>query len=505
MPSFAPTAHRLSTHDFIRIRVLFPRLLKVKRWKKRHIEDDRLALQMTDEDVLDFIEECSEVKGRDFVEMRKALQSLGRHCGGLGKAVDADEQCISDWLSGLKESVTRKTASRYLGQCRFLFDYLVEIGLLTAGPIAPVSKNVVRKDATASRKRSTPYWRGSYDDAKSNGSESVLFLEEYIASKTFGSRYEDDCRRSLARLAKWVGGYDCVFACDSMEIDDFLRDLRRSGRDAAHAFGALKGYFAFAVDRGIIGENPMSRLTAPEPGRRPARMRLEHGDIVRLLEYSKSNTQTERGALAYALICLTVHEGLENADLAYLDVYNYQKDGDGSYLLMEGPRAGIVKLCAETVSALDRYLSYRWDSAFDEPLLAKRGPDGISRYRKKSLRNIKRKAMEEAGVYKKGASLIGSRNDLVVLGAESAEIAAEGLRRSEGSRAISKLLRELDLNRGSTFEERLAYGRLTRSDVVRGVLSREDIETALKSWPGVDVFDAIVRYDGKVALEPRNL
>jgi integrase/recombinase XerD len=137
--------------------------------------------------------------------------------------------------------------------------------------------------------------------------------------------YRSDVEKLPAYLALrgWRLG---VTQIERMHLDDFVQQLAHSGlapRSQARLISALKTFFGFLVDEGVIPTDPTELLRAPKLGRKiPEVLRYEEvRDLLGAIDLSTDHGLRDRALLEVLYACgLRVSEatGLRLSDL-YLD------------------------------------------------------------------------------------------------------------------------------------------------------------------------------------------
>ena len=90
-----------------------------------------------------------------------------------------------------------------------------------------------------------------------------VWLEKGLATATC-----DAYQRDLSQLFQWLQG--SLLTCDEPVILKYLAQRQRAGassRSSARALSTFRGFYAYAIERGLIHHNPCAHIQLPKIGR----------------------------------------------------------------------------------------------------------------------------------------------------------------------------------------------------------------------------------------------
>lgn len=94
----------------------------------------------------------------------------------------------------------------------------------------------------------------------------------------------DAYQRDLLQFFKWMG--DSLLKCDEATILNYLAFRQRSGvssRSSARTLSTLRGFYNYAIERGLVNHNPCAHIQLPKLGRAIANVLTEE-DVDDLLK-----------------------------------------------------------------------------------------------------------------------------------------------------------------------------------------------------------------------------
>jgi len=165
-------------------------------------------------------------------------------------------------------------------------------------------------------------------------------------------------------------------------IREWLAHLIDTGRENSTVKTRFRGLYRFCgwlVDEGEFADNPMARLSSPEPGMKPVPV-LSDDELIALLKACAGKTFAHRRDEALLRVLLDC--GVRVSEACGLGVDDVDLDNGMALVRGKGNKVRPIYFGARTSRALDRYLrmrrAHRW-AHLDALFLTQRGalsPDG---------------------------------------------------------------------------------------------------------------------------------
>lgn len=143
------------------------------------------------------------------------------------------------------------------------------------------------------------------------------------------------------------------------QITDFITDQleRHRPSSAAVRFRALRRFYNWMVDEGIIDKSPLHRMPVPHVPEQPVPV-LSDDDLTTLLKVTAGKEFEQRRD--HAMFRLFLDTGIRLGEMAGLTVDDVDLDNhDVIHVMGKGSRGRAVPFGAKTGTALDRYLRER--------------------------------------------------------------------------------------------------------------------------------------------------
>jgi integrase/recombinase XerD len=171
-------------------------------------------------------------------------------------------------------------------------------------------------------------------------------------------------------------------------LDLYTRGLEAAGlapATIARRLAVLSGFYAYAVDEGVLARNPASHVKRPDVGEESPRLGLDREEARALLD-AATNPRDE------ALVCLLLLNGLRVSEAISARVEDLGDERGHRVLRVRGKggRVDRVPLAPRTARAIDAMLAGRHDGFLLDP-------DGMTRYQ--AARAVRRLA-KAAGITK---------------------------------------------------------------------------------------------------------
>jgi integrase/recombinase XerC len=196
-------------------------------------------------------------------------------------------------------------------------------------------------------------------------------MEEFVASLgSLAPASVQAYRSDLAAFFEWAGrgGFDGPEGVDRMLLRRYLAYLTTRGyerRSISRKASSIRRYFAYALRRGLIADDPAHRLTAPSGSAKLPRT-LTIGELDELLEPEKAPRGPYTGEDGPRLAALDLRDdcilellygsGLRVSECCGLDLDGLDLRAEMVTVWGKGSKQRRVPLSSATVDAAKRYL-----------------------------------------------------------------------------------------------------------------------------------------------------
>src|ERR1700689_1035186 len=204
------------------------------------------------------------------------------------------------------------------------------------------------------------------------GEASLLRSADDVAA-AFLAGYGPATREAYARdLRAWgdfLASIDVeVLAAHRVHVDAFVRQGEEAGvspATIARRLSALSGFYAYALDEGLITRSPVTRVRRPRVSDQSARLGVDRSGMRALLDVAQAS-----GTRDHALACLLALNGLRISETLAADVADlaHERGHRTLRLRRKGGKRQTVALAPRTAAALDAML----DGRSAEPLVITR-------------------------------------------------------------------------------------------------------------------------------------
>jgi integrase/recombinase XerD len=198
-------------------------------------------------------------------------------------------------------------------------------------------------------------------------SETIAAFLAYMANQrrvatNTVTAYRNDLNQFVIYLRAWSGAKEGpdraigVQFLDSAAVAGFVLYLREKGyaqATVARKLAAVKSFFHYTADMGLVPRNPASGLDSPRV-RRIAPQAVDPSDVRALLEEGCAG-ETPSDRRDRAMLTLLYHSGMRVSELVTLDVGDV--DLEGGSVNCRG-RAGRVRAIPLAVTARDAVRAY---------------------------------------------------------------------------------------------------------------------------------------------------
>lgn len=180
----------------------------------------------------------------------------------------------------------------------------------------------------------------------------------------FLAGYEQATREAYARDLRAWGDFLAsieveVLAAHRVHVDAFARqgeEASVSPATIARRLSALSGFYAYALDEGLIVRSPVARVRRPRVSDQSARLGVDRAGMRALLDVAQAS-----GTRDHALACLLALNGLRVSETLAADVADlaHERGHRTLRLRRKGGKRQTVALAPRTSAALDVMLDGR--------------------------------------------------------------------------------------------------------------------------------------------------
>jgi site-specific recombinase XerD len=192
---------------------------------------------------------------------------------------------------------------------------------------------------------------------------SLLRSADEVAA-AFLAGYGQTTREAYARdLRAWGDFLACigveVLAAHRVHVDAFARqgeEVSVSPATIARRLSALSGFYAYALDEGLIVRSPVARVRRPRVSDESPRLGVDRAEMRALLDTAHAS-----GSRDHALACLLALSGLRVSEALAADVSDlaHERGHRTLKLRRKGGKRQTVALAPRTAAALDAMLEGR--------------------------------------------------------------------------------------------------------------------------------------------------
>jgi len=180
----------------------------------------------------------------------------------------------------------------------------------------------------------------------------------------FLAGYGPATREAYARDLRAWGGFLAglgveVLAAHRVHVDAFVRQGEDCGvapASIARRLSALSGFYAYALDEGLIARSPVARVRRPRVSDESPRLGVDRAGLRALLDAAQAS-----GPRDHALACLLALSGLRVSETLAADVVDlaHERGHRTLRLRRKGGKRQTVALAPRTAAALDVMLNGR--------------------------------------------------------------------------------------------------------------------------------------------------
>jgi len=183
------------------------------------------------------------------------------------------------------------------------------------------------------------------------------WIEHLTVEKGLSANTVAAYRRDLEILERALGGdrrVELAAREDLLGVLGTMRAQGRSPRSIARWIVAVRSFFAFLLDEGIVEDDPASRLDAPRPWK-PLPKVLDGTAVERLMAAPERGQP--RGARDAAMLEVLYATGLRASELVGLRLGDVHLDAGYLRCLGKGSKERVVPLGAEANAAVQVWLA----------------------------------------------------------------------------------------------------------------------------------------------------
>ncbi len=178
-----------------------------------------------------------------------------------------------------------------------------------------------------------------------------LWLQDGLAASSLSSY-----RRDLTAWAAWLGARG-LLAADRGDVERWLADqfhVKAKATSVARRLSTLRRFYRLQLERGMVREDPTSRVQAPKRPRRLPKL-LSEAQVEALL--AAPATESTLGLRDRAMLETLYATGLRVSELVGLRITQVSLDMGVVRVLGKGSKERLVPLGDEAVDWLQRYLA----------------------------------------------------------------------------------------------------------------------------------------------------
>jgi integrase/recombinase XerD len=192
---------------------------------------------------------------------------------------------------------------------------------------------------------------------------SYMAHQRRVAANTV-TAYRNDLNQFMTYLRAWTGAEEGpdqpigVQFLDSAAVAGFVLYLREKGyaqATVARKLAAVKSFFHYTADMGLVPRNPASGLDSPRV-RRIAPQAVDPSDVRALLEEGCAG-ETPSDLRDRAMLTLLYHSGMRVSELVTLDVVDLDLDAEAVHCRGRGGRVRSIPLAMNALEAVRAYIA----------------------------------------------------------------------------------------------------------------------------------------------------
>jgi site-specific recombinase XerD len=212
----------------------------------------------------------------------------------------------------------------------------------------------------------------------------------------FLAGYKPATREQYARDLRCWGRFLAGLGVEPLDahrvhVEAFCREAEAAGiapATLARRLSTLSGFYAYALDEGLIARSPVARVRRPQVADESPRLGLDRDQTRALLDAAEAS-----GPRDAALACLLALNGLRVSEALAVDVTDlgYERGHRTLRVLRKGGKVATVPLAPRTAAAVDRLAGDRAAG----PIFATRTGRRLDRFH---THKIVRRLAQRAGI-----------------------------------------------------------------------------------------------------------
>jgi integrase/recombinase XerD len=176
----------------------------------------------------------------------------------------------------------------------------------------------------------------------------------------YGSATREAYGRDLRCWGRWLAGLGVgVLDAHRVHVDAFARDAEVAGvapATIARRLSTLSGFYAYALDEGLIARSPVARVRRPKVADESPRLGLDRDQMRSLLDVAEAD-----GSRSAALVALLALNGLRISEALAADVDDLgaERGHRTLRLVRKGGKVAVAPLAPRTAAAVDSVVGDR--------------------------------------------------------------------------------------------------------------------------------------------------
>ncbi len=187
------------------------------------------------------------------------------------------------------------------------------------------------------------------------------FLEFVTAEKRFSKNTRDAYQNDLSQFRQFIepkingANWPGVNRAMLSEYVMSMRDRDYAPTTVARKIAAIKSFFGFLSDEGVVKEDPTEDLASPKVGR-PLPKYLSFPEVEVLMAQPAKKGATPEALRDRALLQLVYATGMRVSELVSLDVTSMNMEGALVRCMGKGSKERIIPVHSQAVDAVRAYL-----------------------------------------------------------------------------------------------------------------------------------------------------
>lgn len=178
----------------------------------------------------------------------------------------------------------------------------------------------------------------------------------------YGASTREAYSRDLRQWGHFLAPFDVgVLEAHRVHVDAFVRQGEHDGlapATLARRLSALSGFYAYALDEGLIARSPVARVRRPRVSDESPRLGVDRAGLRALLQAAQESSERD-----HALVALLALNGLRVSEAlaANVDDLGHERGHRTLTIRRKGGKQQTIALAPRTANALDSMLGGRND------------------------------------------------------------------------------------------------------------------------------------------------